>query len=91
MNGDKENRDVLLEMVDAAITKLTEPSAESGTGHHCGDHWKVVDGVVVLLRCQRARLRDSGGLLAGGGVGAIGAAIMGAAIVLGRYLGIGGQ
>jgi hypothetical protein len=48
----------------------------------------VVDGIILLLRCQRARLAQTRAIATGAIAAAVGATIAGAAIVVCRYYGL---
>jgi hypothetical protein len=85
MSHDDESRAVLMVEIDAGIERLERNPHQQA----CPAHAHVIDGIILLLRCQRARLNDREGWKAGSIGGAIGAILAGVGIVIMRYLGIG--
>ena len=87
MSPQTESNAVLLGIVDDSIKALQEPSPQCASCPHCGDHWKLNDAVVVILRCHRARLQDSGHWFAGTLGGFVGAALTSATLILMKVYG----
>ena len=85
MSHDDESRAVLLVEIDKGIERL-ETAPHQGA---CPAHLPVIDGIILLLRCQRARLQDRESWRAGSIGGAVGAILAGVGIVIMRYFGIG--
>ena len=83
MSKNDESRAVLLVEIDSGIERLENAPHQGG----CPAHLPVIEGIILLLRCQRARLNDAEGWRAGSIGGAVGAMLAGALIAVARYLG----
>jgi hypothetical protein len=84
MSTDHESDAVLRDELTDTIEALSENRHRA----NCPAHSAVVDGIILLLRCQRARLAQTRAIATGAIAAAVGATIAGAAIVVCRYYGL---